>query len=134
MREFTPRPYQQECLDTIKAKGPGRYLCKLATGLGKTAIFTHVPRDGRMLILSHREELVHQPLGWYDGTGIVTGVEQAGEYAPTNAEVVSASVQTNSCPNLFATASSTFTASPTISGPMPSPGRRAIFRFILLTV
>lgn len=94
MKEFTPRPYQQECLDIIQEKGPGRYLCKLATGLGKTAIFTHVPRDGRMLILSHREELVHQPLAWYDGTGITTGVEQAAERASADAEVVSASVQT----------------------------------------
>lgn len=94
MKEFTPRPYQQECLDIIQEKGPGRYLCKLATGLGKTAIFTHVPRDGRMLILSHREELVHQPLAWYDGTGIITGVEQGTEHAPPMAEVVSASVQT----------------------------------------
>lgn len=94
MKEFTPRPYQQECLDIIQEKGPGRYLCKLATGLGKTAIFTHVPRDGRMLILSHREELVHQPLAWYDGTGIITGVEQAAERASADAEVVSASVQT----------------------------------------
>ena len=94
MKEFTPRPYQQECLDIIQEKGPGRYLCKLATGLGKTAIFTHVPRDGRMLILSHREELVHQPLQWYDGTDIRTGVERAGEHAMPGDEVVSASVQT----------------------------------------
>ena len=94
MKEYIPRPYQQECLDTIKAKGAGRYLCKLATGLGKTAIFTHVSRDGKMLILSHREELVHQPLQWYEGTGIRTGVERAGEHALTGDEVVSASVQT----------------------------------------
>lgn len=94
MKEFVPRPYQQECLDAIKAKGSGRYLCKLATGLGKTAIFTHVPRDGRMLILSHREELVHQPLSWYEGTDTIIGVEQASEHASPLAEVVSASVQT----------------------------------------
>lgn len=94
MKDFHPRPYQQECLDIIQEKGPGRYLCKLATGLGKTAIFTHVPRNGRMLILSHREELVHQPLQWYEGTGIRTGVERAGEHALPSDEVVSASVQT----------------------------------------
>ena len=35
MKEFIPRPYQQECIDTIASKGPGRYLCKMATGLGK---------------------------------------------------------------------------------------------------
>lgn len=94
MKDFTPRPYQQECLDVIANKSPGRYLVKLATGLGKTAVFTHAHRKGRMLILSHREELVHQPLQWYDGTGIVTGIERAKETAPVGAEVVSASVQT----------------------------------------
>ena len=84
------RPYQQECIDTICAQKPGAYLCRLATGLGKTVIFTHLPRQGRMLILSHREELVHQPLRFFDCS---TGVEQGAEHAPPDAEVVSASVQ-----------------------------------------
>lgn len=43
-----------------------------------------------MLILSHREELVKQPLKYFD---CYTGVEMAKETAPSNAEVVSASVQ-----------------------------------------
>ena len=54
MPTFTLRPYQQECLDVIARQAPGAYLCRLATGLGKTVIFTHLPRQGRMLILSHR--------------------------------------------------------------------------------
>lgn len=86
-----PRPYQQECIDLIDRLPPGRYLVQMATGLGKTYTFTHLRRTGRMLILSHREELVRQPLGWFD---CPTGVEMAGEHAPESAQVVSASVMT----------------------------------------
>lgn len=82
------RPYQQECIDCIPERGS--YLVQLSTGLGKTVIFTHMPRRGKMLIVSHREELVRQPLKYFD---CKTGVEMAGEHAPTDAEVVSASVQ-----------------------------------------
>lgn len=87
---ITLRPYQVECLDTIDAQPPGAYLCRLATGLGKTVIFTNLPRKGRMLILSHREELVRQPLKYFT---CKTGIEQGPDHAPDDAEVVSASVQ-----------------------------------------
>lgn len=90
MKRITLRPYQQECIDTIQAKGHGRYLIQMATGLGKTVVFTNLPRQGRMLILSHREELVRQPLKYFDCS---TGVEMAGE-SSHGEEVVSASVQT----------------------------------------
>lgn len=83
------RDYQQECISIIESKPPGSYLIQMATGMGKTKTFTHIPRHGRVLILSHREELVRQPLKEYD---CKTGVEMAGEYAPDDAEVVSASV------------------------------------------
>ena len=85
---ITLRPYQQECIRSIPERGA--YLVQLATGLGKTVIFTQMPRRGRMLIISHREELVRQPLKYFD---CKTGVEIAGEHAPADAEVVSASVQ-----------------------------------------
>lgn len=83
------RDYQQECVDAIAAQPPGRYLVQMATGLGKTVTFANIPRDGRTLILSHREELVRQPLKYFN---CMTGVEMAGEHAPPMAEVVSASV------------------------------------------
>ena len=83
------RDYQQECIDIIEQKPPGAYLVQMATGLGKTKTFTHLPRHGRVLILSHREELVKQPLKEYD---CKTGVEMAKEHADPDAEVVSASV------------------------------------------
>lgn len=84
------RPYQQQCIEKICSMPPGAYMVQLATGLGKTVIFTHLPRRGRTLLLSHREELVRQPLKYYTCR---TGVEQGAEHAPPEAEVVSASVQ-----------------------------------------
>lgn len=86
------RPYQKECLDAIARKGNGRYLCQLATGMGKTVIFANIPREKHLdtLILSHREELVTQPVKYFDcPVGIELGaIRSAGE------PVISASVQT----------------------------------------
>lgn len=91
------RPYQIECLETISRKGDGRYLCQLATGMGKTVIFANIPRIGNTLILSHRQELVRQPLKYFD---CPTAVEMAKDTAFKDgmpiAPVVSASVQTMS--------------------------------------
>ena len=81
------RPYQAECLAAIPDSGS--YLIQMATGLGKTVTFAHVPRRGKMLILSHREELVHQPLKYFN---CKTGVEMASVKSDGE-EVVSASVQ-----------------------------------------
>ena len=84
------REYQQDCISTIEAQPPGSYLVQMATGLGKTVTFANLPRHGeRMLILSHREELVEQPRKYFDCT---YGVERAGNHA-NGEEVVSASVQ-----------------------------------------
>ena len=89
------RPYQKECLAAIEAAGPGRWLCQLATGLGKTVIFANIPpayKHACTLILSHRQELVRQPLRYF--TDRWTGVEMADEHPDLAAEVISASVQT----------------------------------------
>lgn len=89
------RDYQQECVDIIDANPTGAHLIQMATGLGKTVTFSRIDRSsGRVLILSHRDELVHQPIKYYP-PGTVE-VEQAGEHASLDAEVVSASVQTMS--------------------------------------
>ena len=91
---ITLRNYQRECLDSIEAAGNGRWLCQLATGMGKTVIFANIPLRGRELILSHRQELVHQPLKYFD---CPTAIEMAQETAFDKlALVVSASVQTMS--------------------------------------
>lgn len=87
---ITLRPYQQECIDTIEAQPPGAYLVQMATGLGKTVTFANLPRHGeRMLILSHREELVEQPRKYFDCS---FGTERA-QSRSHGEEVVSASVQ-----------------------------------------
>lgn len=91
MRGFTPRPYQLECEQAIKAAGPGHHLIVMATGLGKTAVFTHLEGMGRTLIISHRDELVRQPEKYYAGQ-VSFGVEKAQEQAKDE-EIVSASVQ-----------------------------------------
>ena len=84
------RPYQRDCIAAIDAQPPGSYLVQMATGLGKTVTFANLPRHGeRMLILSHREELVEQPRKYFDCS---YGVERAGSRA-NGEEVVSASVQ-----------------------------------------
>lgn len=85
------RPYQNECIETIETQPPGAYLVQMATGMGKTVTFANIPRHGnRMLILSHREELVEQPRKYFDCS---YGVERAQSHS-NGEEVVSASVQT----------------------------------------
>ena len=59
------------------------------TVVHNTVTFSRVPRRGRMLILSHRDELVHQPEKYFDCS---FGVEQGAETSHGE-EVVSASVQ-----------------------------------------
>lgn len=70
--------------------GPDRlFLLADFTVVHNTFVFSHIPRHGRVLILSHRDELVHQPQKYYDCS---FGVEQAKEHS-NGEEVVSASVQ-----------------------------------------
>lgn len=86
-KEIQLRPYQEEALASIPEAGA--FVICLATGMGKSVVFSRVPRRGRMLILSHRDELVHQPEKYFDCT---FGVEQ-GDETSHGEEVVSASVQ-----------------------------------------
>lgn len=83
------RDYQRECISVIETQPPGAYLVQMATGLGKTVTFANIPRHGRVLLLSHREELVEQPRKYYDCT---FGVERAENHSHGE-EVVSAGVQ-----------------------------------------
>ena len=83
------RDYQQECNDLIDNLPPGSYLIQMATGLGKTATFTSIKRKGRVLVLAHREELVTQPIKYYD---CPVGIEMAG-HKSNNEPVIIASVQ-----------------------------------------
>ncbi len=83
------RDYQQECVDIIDRMESGSFLVAVATGLGKTVIFSHIKRRGKMLILSHREELVWQPKKYFDCS---FGVEQSKIHS-NGEDVISASVQ-----------------------------------------
>lgn len=83
------RDYQKECIEKIQGLEPGSYLVQMCTGLGKTVTFANIPRKGRVLILSHREELVNQPRKYYDCS---YGIEQGASHS-NGEEVVSASVQ-----------------------------------------
>ena len=83
------RNYQKECIEKIEKLEPGSYLVQMCTGLGKTVTFANIPRRGRVLLLSHREELVNQPRKYYDCS---YGIEQ-GKLHSNGEDVVSASVQ-----------------------------------------
>ena len=81
------RDYQKECLASIPEQGS--FLIQMATGLGKTVTFSNIPFRTRMLILSHREELVIQPKKYFKCS---FGIEQ-GKYTQNGEQVVSASIQ-----------------------------------------
>ncbi|MBQ8998597.1 MAG: DEAD/DEAH box helicase [Clostridium sp.] len=83
------RPYQKEIIDIIDNLNSGSYLVQLATGLGKTVTFANIKRKGRVLVLAHREELVTQPIKYYD---VPVGIEMR-ELKSKGEEVVIASVQ-----------------------------------------
>ena len=76
MTNIKLRDYQKECINKINNLNSGSYLIRMATGLGKTVIFTHIKRKGRVLILAHREELINQPKQFYD---CPVGIEKAQE-------------------------------------------------------
>lgn len=82
------RDYQKECIDIIDNLQPGSYLIQMATGCGKTATFTNIKRKGRVLVLAHREELVTQPIKYYD---CPVGIEMAN-HKSNNEPVVITSV------------------------------------------
>jgi len=59
------RPYQEEAVAAIikEFREVKSTLIVMATGLGKTIVFTHLldlAKKGRVLVVAHREELVDQ--------------------------------------------------------------------------
>ena len=82
------RPYQNEALASVEgefSRGIRSTLIVLATGCGKTIVFSHVAarevrRGGRVLILAHRGELLQQAIDKLRAaTGIEAGLEKAEE-------------------------------------------------------
>ena len=86
------RPYQEEAVKAVDALPDGsRTIVALATGLGKTVVAANFATNGRILWLSHRDELVRQPEKYFAERGISYGIEKAEETS-SGETVVSASV------------------------------------------
>lgn len=94
--EIKLRPYQNSCIDMVKQLKKdgkkGNYIINLATGLGKTVVFSQFEKifEGNILILSHRQELVFQPKKYFESS---YGIELA-KVKSNGEKIVSASVQT----------------------------------------
>jgi superfamily II DNA or RNA helicase len=107
MTQLLPlRNYQREAIDAVKkdmADGFSRLALVLATGSGKTVIFSHLiaeqhefnPHHKRSLVLAHRDELVLQAVDKISqvAPGLSVGVVKA-DRDEHDADVVVASVQT----------------------------------------
>ena len=101
------RPYQFATVDAVirgwseSSNGtPSRQLVVVPTGGGKTVVFAKLAEakqrlGQRTLVLAHREELIQQAVDKIrSATGIFASIEKAEQYAPRQAPVVVASVQT----------------------------------------
>lgn len=87
------RGYQKECIEAVNSLPNGsRTIAILATGLGKTVVAANLDFHGRVLWLSHRDELVRQPEKYFTTRGMSFGVEKAEEHE-NGEDVVSASIQ-----------------------------------------
>ena len=87
------RPYQVECKEIVDALPEGsKSIVAIATGLGKTVVGASFNCEGRMLWLSHRDELVRQPEKYFVAEGKSFGIEKADEHS-SGEDVVSASIQ-----------------------------------------
>src|SRR3954462_11703973 len=99
----TLRPYQREAIEALleaRRAGVRRMLVCLPTGAGKTVIFSHLAGLARrpVLVLAHREELLHQARQKLEhglgaaGTGVVA-IEQGAHSAPDGAKVLVCSIR-----------------------------------------
>ena len=88
MGKFKLRKYQQDCVDKCNSIESGSHLVQMATGLGKTVTFASLDRQGRVLVLAHRKEILQQAQSYYD---VPVGIEM-GELKSDGEEIVAASV------------------------------------------
>ncbi|MDP2660822.1 MAG: DEAD/DEAH box helicase family protein, partial [Dehalococcoidia bacterium] len=95
------RDYQRDCLNALaqyRRDGGARALVVLPTGLGKTVIFSQVPKyaKGKVLVVAHREELIQQAADKIHQANpfLDIQVEQAASRAGKAAQVIVASIQT----------------------------------------
>lgn len=103
--KYVERDYQTAALQEIRSlydNGKKRVLLPMATGLGKTVAFSFLPDyfpelfEQGMLVLVHREELVHQAVQKLESIHrwVPVGIEQAHNRTTGGAHIVVASVQT----------------------------------------
>lgn len=104
---ITLMDHQTEAIEAVEAQfeaGVKRTLAVLATGTGKTIIYLciakrWVAKGCRVLILAHREELIHQPLErarkFFPNLAKKMGIVMAQEDNP-DAQIVIATIQTAS--------------------------------------
>jgi superfamily II DNA or RNA helicase len=93
------RPYQRAAIDAIvhALETDRSTLCVMATGTGKTFTASELIRKwpGRVLWLSHREELIEQSSAELArNTGEVIEIEKAEQWAEQRARIVVASIAT----------------------------------------
>lgn len=110
------RPYQAQAQRAIEdtflsGAGANRQLVVIPTAGGKTVIFATVqqtrerlrgwfesfpPDQRKILVIAHREELLAQAKAKFEqyNTGVKVAIEQADAWAPDDADVVVASIQT----------------------------------------
>lgn len=87
------REYQEKCVLTVDELPDGsRSIVAMATGLGKTLTAANFKAQGRVLWLSHRDELVRQPENYFMEQGRSFGIEKAKDRSHGE-DIVSASVQ-----------------------------------------
>lgn len=96
------RDYQRDCVDSVLSKlileEQDRQLVVMATGLGKTCVFSELPPyfPGQTIVLAHRRKLVKQAAEKlrHANPTLRVEIEQADERARYDADVVVASMQT----------------------------------------
>lgn len=101
---LTARYYQIEALEAVRREfkaGIKRTMVVLPTASGKTVLFSKISRatvekGGRVLILAHLGDLVHQAADVLERVGIIAGIEKAELYARASfdPDVVVGTVQT----------------------------------------
>lgn len=95
------RDYQISALKSSgerHVEGIQRQLIVMATGLGKTVVFSQIPQvnPGKTLVLAHREELLKQAGHKIQAANpnLYIGIEQAEKHAHPDCDVILASVAT----------------------------------------
>lgn len=97
-----PRPYQTDCFEAIRGafnRKLRRVIVVLATGLGKTVIFTLIAvmvraKKGRVLVLVNRDVLADQAAAELSENGLHPSIERGADKASPLSDMVVGSIQT----------------------------------------